>query len=192
MNQRRGLTERQEIAVRVADAVVRALSCTHPSSGEITLARGSRRLALSPRRISRPERDWAATAHAEAIQRGDRADLWWPKMLLEVVERFDRGEPMPRYEVGIHVVRLGDAVLATNPFELYLDYGLQIKARSAAAQTFIVQLAAGRGMYLPTERAVRGGHYGAHPVVAPVGPEGGGELVEATLEAIGDLFRPDS
>jgi hypothetical protein len=37
-------------------------------------------------------------------------------------------------------------------------------------------------------RAVRGGHYGAHPVVAPVGPEGGHELVEATLAAIGELF----
>ena len=33
--------------------------------------------------------------------------------------------------------------MATNPFELFLDYGLRIKARSEAPQTFIVQLACG-------------------------------------------------
>jgi hypothetical protein len=79
--------------------------------------------------------------------------------------------------------------MVTSPFELYLDYGLQIKARSPAAQTLVVQLAAGRGLYLPTERAVRGGHYGAHPVVAPVGPAGGSELVETTLEMIAGLWE---
>ena len=63
-------------------------------------------------------------------------------------------------------------------------------ARSPAAQTLIVQLTAGRGSYLPTERAVAGGHYGAHPVVAPVGPEGGRMLVEETLLAIREIWQP--
>jgi hypothetical protein len=90
--------------------------------------------------------------------------------------------------VEIHVLRLGDVVLATNPFELFLDYGLRIKARSAAAQTIIVQLAAGSGWYLPTERAIRGGGYGAMPAVSKVGPEGGKELVEETLQMIRSLL----
>jgi hypothetical protein len=111
-------------------------------------------------------------------------------MLRDVVDLFDRGQPMPPFQPELHVLRLGDAAIATNPFELFLDYGLRIKARSPAAQTLVVQLAAGTGLYLPTERAVRGGHYGAHPAVAPVGPEGGRELVEATLSAIGGLFEP--
>jgi len=75
----------------------------------------------------------------------------------EVVELFDRDEPIPSFETELHVVRLGDAVLAMNPFELYQDFGLRIKARSPAAQTIVVQLAAGTGFYLPTERAVQGG-----------------------------------
>jgi hypothetical protein len=73
---------------------------------------------------------------------------------------------------------------------LFLDYGLRIKARSPASQTVIIQLAAGRGSYLPTERAVQGGGYGAMPAVSTVGPEGGKELVEATLEMIRDLLPP--
>ncbi len=192
MRRRRGLTERQEIAARVGDAVARALLCTPPLSAEITLAHASHRLTLSPRVITQQERDWAAQTRVEAIQRGDRPDLWWPRRLQDVVDRFDREEPMPPFEGEIHALRLGDAVLATNPFELYLDYGLRIKARSPAAQTLVVQLAGGTGLYLPTARAVRGGHYGAHPAVAPVGPQGGKELVEVTLALIDELFDTES
>lgn len=188
LRRRRGLTERQEIAARVGDAVARALTCTPPLSGEIKVAHVCKRLEFSPRPITRGERDWAAEAHKDSIKRGDQPELWWPKMLLDVVERFDRGEAMAPKSAEIHVLRLGEAVLATSPFELYQDFGLQIKARSPAAQTLIVQLAGGTGLYLPTARAVAGGHYGAHPVVAPVGPEGGRELVEATLAAIAELF----
>jgi len=43
--------------------------------------------------------------------------------------------------VEIHVIRLGDMAIATNRFELYLDFGIRIKARSKAVQTFVVQLA---------------------------------------------------
>jgi hypothetical protein len=188
LRQRRGLTERQEIAARVGDAVTRALASTLPLSGDIPVVHICKHLAFSPRPITKGERDWADAVHKEAIKRGDQPELWWPKMLRDVVERFDRGASMAPGRAEIHVLRLGDAVLATNPFELYQDFGLQIKARSPAAQTLVVQLAAGTGLYLPTARAVAGGHYGAHPVVAPVGPQGGSELVEATLAAIGELF----
>jgi len=41
--------------------------------------------------------------------------------------------------------------LATNPFELFLDYGMRIKARSKALQTFVVQLACDSSGYLPTQ-----------------------------------------
>ncbi|MFZ4398229.1 MAG: hypothetical protein ACOYOU_21650, partial [Kiritimatiellia bacterium] len=188
MRRRRGLTERQEIAVRVGDAVARALVCTTPVADGIKLLHLCKHLAFSRRPITRGERDWAAGALEDEIKQGNPLDLWWPKMLRDVAERFDRGEAMPLCRAEIHVMRLGDAVIATSPFELYQDYGLQIKARSPATQTLIVQLAGGSGLYLPTARAVAGGHYGAHPAVAPVGPEGGRELVEATLAAIGEVF----
>lgn len=80
-------------------------------------------------------------------------------------------------------------VSKTNPFEFYLDYGLRIKARSPAVQTFIVQLA-GSGTYVPTSRSVAGGAYGAVPATTLIGPEGGQELVEKTLEIINELFLP--
>lgn len=60
----------------------------------------------------------------------------------------------------LHPLRIGDVAIATNAFEPYTDYGIQIKARSPALQTFMIQLA-GPGTYLPTERAVQGGGYSA-------------------------------
>ena len=88
--------------------------------------------------------------------------------------------------VELHFIRLGDVVIATNPFELFIDYSHRIKVRSPA-QTIVVQLA-GHGFYLPTERALKAGGYGANPVVCPVGHQGGGELVNTTLRAIAKLF----
>ncbi len=143
--------------------------------------------SCSPRAITQKERDWAEAEYQRARQEGGD-DSWWLQGLHAVVECFDGRRAAAPVPVEIHVLRIGDAVLATNPFELFLDYGLRIKAQSPAAQTIVVQLAAGGGDYLPTERAVQGGGYGAAPAVANVGPQGGQELVEATLQMIRKLF----
>ncbi len=108
-----------------------------------------------------------------------------------VKERYEMEQREPKMPVEVHVVRIGDIALATNPFELYLDFGMRIKARSPAIQTFLIQLA-GDGTYLAPERSVAGGAYGAVPASNLVGPEGGQELVEKTLEMIDELFEPDN
>jgi len=189
MRGRRRVSERREIALRVADGVGRALECTNPREhGEdARLEHVVVEASLPPRKISRAERDWAAAEYERLA--GEKGELhsWWPERLRAVVETFDGEDAPAPFPVELHVVRIGDAVVATNPFELFLDYGLRIKARSPAAQTITVQIA-GKGWYLPTRRAVEGGGYGAMPAVSKVGPEGGDELVEKTLAAIRRLF----
>ena len=86
-----------------------------------------------------------------------------------------------------HVIRLGDVAIATNDFELFTQYGIQIKSRSPALQTFIIQLA-GPGSYLPTAEAVRGGGYSAIVASSVVGPDGGRVLVDRTVELINSLW----
>ena len=108
-----------------------------------------------------------------------------------VETRFAKQQQTPFKTVELTHLRLGDLALTTNPFECYLDYGLQIKARSPAVQTFIVQLAGG-GSYLPTERAVAGGSYGAVPASTPIGPEGGQAVVEHALDALNTLWTDPS
>ena len=76
---------------------------------------------------------------------------------------------IPSTQAELHFVRLGDLAVATNPFELYTDYGLRIKARSPATQTVVVQLTSDCAAYLPTERAVTAGGYSARIVDGIVG-----------------------
>ena len=123
----------------------------------------------------------------EATDRLHRRMKWFER----TIQRFEaqKTDPNPTYEVELHILRIGDAVICTNPFELFTDYGIQIKARSKAIQTFVIQLV-GSGSYLPTERAVRGGGYSAVVHSSRVGPEGGQMLVDRTVEAIDSVFSP--
>jgi hypothetical protein len=91
------------------------------------------------------------------------------------------------YEMELHVIRIGDVAIATNPFELFTDFGLRMKTQSPALQTFVVQLT-GPGTYLATERAVRGGGYSAIIESNEVGPEGGQFLVKETSTVIRSLW----
>ena len=87
-----------------------------------------------------------------------------------------------------HIIRFGDISISTSPFELFLDYGNVIKARSLSEQTFIIQLCCGGLGYLPTEKAEKGGHYSAYVSSGRVGHEGGDLLVRKTIEEINKMF----
>jgi hypothetical protein len=145
--------------------------------------------------IELPNRKVTETEVAEARKEaakyaGDPAQTWNYRWHQGVVERYEAQQAGKEdaYKMELHVLRLGDAAIATNEFELFTDYSVRIKARSPAVQTFIIQLAAGSGGYLPTERAVRGGGYGAVIQSTRVGPEGGQVLVDRTVDMIRALW----
>lgn len=92
------------------------------------------------------------------------------------------------YPIEYHVIRFGDIAIATNPFELFLDYGNRMKARSKAEQTFVVQLCCGSSGYLPTEKAEKAGHYSAYVSSGNVGHEGGDLLTRRTIHEINEMF----
>lgn len=105
------------------------------------------------------------------------------------LNRWKLQQTTDRFAFPVFVFRLGKAVFATNPFELYVDFSLRMKARCKAKQAFIIQLSSNaKGGYLPTQIAVDGGSYGSKPVSTMVGPQGGDELVEKTLAAMDSLF----
>lgn len=105
-----------------------------------------------------------------------------------VIQRYRQQQFTEIYPIEYHVIRFGDIAIATNPFELFLDYGNRIKARSYAEQTFIVQLCCGAGSYLPTEKAEKAGHYSAYVSSGNVGHEGGDLLVRETIKEINQMF----
>ena len=103
--------------------------------------------------------------------------------------RFELQKTMDLYDIEMHVIRLGDVAFATNPYELFLNYGNQIRARSLAKQTFLVQLSCGSYGYLPTEKAEKGSHYSAFVGSGTTGHVGGEILVRKTLKEINEMFK---
>ena len=107
---------------------------------------------------------------------------------LGILRRAELQEILDVLPTEVHIIRLGSIAIATNPFELFLDYGNQIKARSLAEQTFLIQLCCGVEGYLPTRKAEQGGHYSAFVSSGNVGHIGGEQLVRETLQDINSLF----
>jgi hypothetical protein len=105
-----------------------------------------------------------------------------------VIARYEQQDVEPSFSMELHALRIGSCAWVTNPFELYLDFGDQIKARSPSGQTFIVQLCAGGGGYLPSARAEQLGGYGGLIINGQVGSDGGKMLVDATIQAIAELW----
>ncbi|MBU0716012.1 MAG: hypothetical protein KJ964_11700 [Verrucomicrobia bacterium] len=206
-----GRTQRQDIAARIADTVTATLPFIEKELDanprlvhRVETVELSRRLLTEQDvkeslveaeklRAQYEELRRELEAHPELRQKprwytGITAAYRRMNWYKAVVERFERQKTQPKLPIEVHVLRLGDVAIATNPFEYYLDFGLQIKARSKAVQTFLVQHV-GSGTYLPTARAVSGKSYGAVPASTPVGPEGGRELVERTLAIIAELWK---
>jgi hypothetical protein len=104
-----------------------------------------------------------------------------------LLENYSKQNSVPYYKIELHVIRLGEVAIISNPFELFVEYGHQIKSRSKAKQTFIVQLCCDYCGYLPTLKATKGGGYSG--LVSEVGPEGGKMLVEESVKLINDMFK---
>lgn len=182
-----GLSYTQEIGRRIAreiheigPLVRREIRTTAPFSHRVE------DLALPVRKVTEQE---AAAAQAEIdalIKQGDttRRRLWHQK----VVDRFHSQDQAPTLAVEVHALRIGDVAIVTNPFELFLDYGIQMQARCKAQQTFVLQLTCGSAGYLPTQRAVQGGSYSAVVASNQVGPEGGQVLVDRSVELLNSMW----
>ena len=109
-----------------------------------------------------------------------------------VIDRYRIQDEEPTVGFDMNIIRLGDIAIASNPFELYLYYGQNIKARSKAKQTFLVQLAAGADHpagYLPSPDAEKFGGYGGLIINGQVGSDGGFMLAEITVKEINKLFE---
>ena len=188
----RGLTATQEIARRIANAVLDTRDIAgRDIRAELPLRHEVQELKLPRRKISQSEYASAQAAYEKFAKQPNPTAVERLHMNREkrVIDGYEQaGQTLP-YATELHVIRLGDVAIATNPFELFLDYGVQIKARSPAMQTFVIQLACDSGGYLPTQKAVAGGGYGATPHSNTVGPEGGQLLVDRTVEAINALWK---
>ena len=197
MRKLKGVTEREEIANRIADAVDYVFPL---ASDDIKTSLPFKHIVQDidlPVRKVTPQEYESAKLENEKLKLKEPFDKGSGEFIVYernkyTMRRYNEQENNPFYTMELHVIRLGDIAIATNSFEMFLDFGIRIKARSKTLQTFVVQLACdcagdfGSG-YLPTAKAVSGGGYGAEIASNYVGPEGGKILVEKTIELINSM-----
>ncbi len=146
-----------------------------------------RRATLAEEKAARAAiREYLNNKPGNTVDFNDAAAL---QVHLGILRRMELQDKVDILNTEIHIMRLGTLAIATNPFELFLDYGNQIRARSYAEQTILIQLANGTEGYLPTEKAEKGGHYSAFISSGEVGHIGGEQLVRETLTHINNMFE---
>jgi len=183
-----GLTGVEEVARRIADGWEEAYEGARKDvRQDVVLRHRAEQIELPYRKVTEAE---VADARQQAAKyAGNPAQLWSFCWHQGVVDRYEaqKAGTEGQFAMELHVLRLDDVAIATNTFELFTDYGVQMKARSPAVHTFVIQLT-GSGGYLPTARAVPGGGYSAVIQSSCIGPEGGQVLVDRTVEAINALW----
>ncbi|MFH1923216.1 MAG: hypothetical protein ABIP48_25420, partial [Planctomycetota bacterium] len=192
MRGRRNLSSREEIARRIVRAVDDVIDVARNDVlTELPFEHRTERVPLPVWQVSDERYAQAQSLYEAGKDKTDELEspdyIYW-RVSRTMIDRYDYQKKDPHYMAELHLLRLGDLAMATNPFELYTDYGVRIKARSPAVQTMVVQLAADCAAYLPTERAVLGGGYSARIDDGVVGPEGGTVFVEETTRILKEMW----
>jgi hypothetical protein len=188
--------ECEDIAARIACAVGRGLGKAQKNiEGRPVFKHTVKEIALPIRQVSEGDYREAAArvkeicgefSPARRMTGKDLVRLFEP---LGIVERWELQQKGDTAAVHSSILRLGDAAFCTSPFELFVEYGLRIRARSRARQVFVFQLSNGVAGYLPTDAALAGGSYSSKPASTLVGPRGGDALTETCIAEINRLWE---
>lgn len=182
------------IGRRIATEVIAAFDEIDEYFSEPVFIHETRKLNMPVRRVTITEyenavkaiEDFVSANRGRKISFKDTAAMY---VHSGTIERFEYQRLHEVYPIEVHFIRFGDIAFASSPFELFLDYGNQIRARSFAKQTFLIQLCCGADGYLPTEKAEKGSHYSAYVSTGITGHAGGEILVRETLEAINAMWK---
>ena len=202
-NYNKAMGERLDIAERILDGVRDVYGwASKDIQTEVAVKQIHENVPLVKRRITEEEKNWCEenvealrkmvpdpnTCTAEEYRKAYSTYINVKGRNQGAIDKFYHQDEEPLKYHKLNVIRVGDIAFATSPFELYQDYMHRIQARSPFIQTFTVQLCGdGLSGYLATERAVKNKGYSASLFCNTIGPEGGQQLVEWTLDKLNEL-----
>jgi neutral ceramidase len=133
------------VANQVAGEVFRAMQSIEYHDS-VLLKMIQRQLSLETRRPTPKLVAWAR----EILARPEGAPSNHPRERIYAERTLRMAEMPPRIEIPLQALRIGDLALVTIPFEVFVEIGLELKAKSAFPDTFVMSLANGAYGYLPT------------------------------------------
>ncbi len=146
------------------------------------------------RRVSKEEYESSVAFMVDFFRKNGNKDFTFEEeaklhLYAGTIGRYEIQDTVPFLPEEVHFIRFNDVAFATNPYELFLDFGNRIRALSKAKQTFLIQLACAADGYLPTETAEKGGHYSAYVTSGTTDHTGGDYLVEESVKHINRMFE---
>lgn len=180
-----GLQWAEYMGETLADDVLRALPYAVKLADPIL----DRRAVIVPLPLRHLPSELIAWAK-EYLESGDLDNFQertYAQMTLEL-EEMQRVEPVIPAEVA--AFRLADYAIITLPGEIFVEFGFDLKLKSPAKRTFVVELANGIIGYVPTKRAFEGGGYEQRTATSSKLDPVAGEMLVATGRALLDsMFR---
>ena len=147
-----------EIGEKVADAIIK------DAAGRPRLPIG--RIRAASEIVDIPDRSPAESQYCDDLCRGDSPEEREFERKRYAPERIAveaRGRTSCAVEIG--AISVGDFAISSNPAELFVEYGLEIRKRSPFAVTLVSELTNGYCGYVPTEQAHSQRAYETHRTV---------------------------
>jgi hypothetical protein len=170
------------VANQVAAEVFKAMQAIEYHES-VPLRMIQRELALETRRPTPAVVAWAR----EILSRPEGATSPFPRERIYAERTLRMIDTPSQIEVPLQALRIGDLALVTIPFEVFVEIGLELKAKSPFPRTFVVSLANGAFGYLPTVAHHELGGYetwlGTNHVEVQAAPK----IVSALLEMLAEL-----
>lgn len=172
----------ERVANRVAAAVFQGLQHVEYHD-TVPLGMTQRVLTLDTRRPTPALLAWAR----EVMARPADAPPTHPRERIYAERTLARADVPPRIDVVLQALRIGDLAITSLPFEVFVEIGLDLKARSPFAQSFTISLANGSEGYLPTPRHHTLGGYETWLGTNRVDEQAAPLMADALLEMLGEL-----
>lgn len=189
-NPRRGYPAAERIGYMLAASVVEAVNGGTPARGnEISVS--SEHVPLLRMEIDEESYRWARDAlerlkqeplqaeEDDGLPRKNCAETW--------IEMHDRQGS--EYRAEVMVIRIGNIGIVGLPGEVFCEFGLEIKQKSPADHTFVIELANDAIGYLPTEEAFDWGGYEVTPGATLFRKDAGRKLTDSALNQLHRLFN---
>jgi neutral ceramidase len=138
--------ERMELVANQVAAEVFKVAQSIEYRQSVPLEILQRELTLDTRRPNDTLIAWAR----EILSRPESAPPRHPRERIYAERTLRMARMPPRLEIPLQAVRIGDLALVAIPFEVFVEIGLELKAKSPFPDTLAISLANGAYGYLPT------------------------------------------
>ncbi len=176
----------REIGITLAGETLRLIADNATKAGSPLLKTNYAEIEIGIRIPDKTEMAEAEKTVEKGEAKAGRDNYVLARNVLKLHSEF---KDKPSEKILIHTIRIGDLAITTNPFELYCQFGLDIKHRSPAKITMISQLTNGSGMYCPTIYGRMGkGYSGETNYDSRVEPYAGYKVVETAVRLLYQLY----